>query len=1040
MQKSESDDEFQDAVERLDSLPPHARVFPPNLPMDAPHTPTFPKTETHSRRGRLALVRSRMRSEFGLSGGNFGGSQASVDDVSQSDCTSMSSWGRKLLLETGNDLPPVACPADTLSTRASVSQWVESVPGRPLASARRVHAAAVARRPGHEPPTSAAPPPPRRTPLDAVQENETPPPPKVASVASPKRNHASTSSYPSKWKRKNAYAKKRGHAKTKSLDRGLSLAKAMKCGPFPPPASSTKSSSLNRGVSPSIVNACEEDEREDDAHGVIQQLTRSILSHSDGTDDEDSTASSSSSDEPHKKVSEESLKAAANEAVARTQARTHNSTPKYPSHDANRDLPVVGEESSTTSSTPVRSEQNRDGGDLQREAGGSSLFAQALRFVCVDRESIAATASTSGFKECRSASALHECVETPTSRLFVHHEAASPSRKRLLTHTHSIDPITQDVERRMSVKDHYSTRSSSHSGDVSREQSMHSIHSTIGSARAWVRSQATMAQTFIRGAYQKARTAVASGSTPKCGSLVGKDEDEVLESDAASSSVSMSASESNVKSYGRTVDGYPELNNEHTGAVWCVKFSHCGRLLATAGHDNLVRVWVLRNHLADFIRLRDKYNQQSGNSAGVTHDFERIHMQMEKKSSIGGYEDDASSICSRKSPLDSSASTKSCSTQAQSQNTGTSSSRSNYGAVFAPKPFSVFRGHTADVLDLSWSPKNFFLSLLRHGPHRPALPPDPLRDDRYFISGSLDGKIRLWNISEKKVTLWNEVDQTQFVTAICVSRKFIFVGTYDGRCFFYTTEALRYYTVLNVRSSRGKRGFKISSLAVHKEDFLLITSNDSRIRMYSISKQELVRKFKGAQIERSQIRASYSPNADYVICGSEDNFAYVWPVVDPNTALSLHNVAYERIRAHSSVVTAAIFAPQPQLFFSLLNENPLQLAPVVTTAYAKRFTRTSRLEPAAARPVDVARMADDSSVKSQSKSSRLFSAASARVSRVVDDFRHPRRSFLGFRTNGSVKTSPVMGDIIVTADQNGSIKIMANPRQLTSSQSGFADR
>jgi len=34
------------------------------------------------------------------------------------------------------------------------------------------------------------------------------------------------------------------------------------------------------------------------------------------------------------------------------------------------------------------------------------------------------------------------------------------------------------------------------------------------------------------------------------------------------------------------------------------------------------------------------------------------------------------------------------------------------------------------------------------------------QDDRYFLSGSLDGKIRLWNIPDKKVALWNEVEGT----------------------------------------------------------------------------------------------------------------------------------------------------------------------------------------------------------------------------------------------------------------------------------------
>ena len=35
-----------------------------------------------------------------------------------------------------------------------------------------------------------------------------------------------------------------------------------------------------------------------------------------------------------------------------------------------------------------------------------------------------------------------------------------------------------------------------------------------------------------------------------------------------------------------------------------------------------------------------------------------------------------------------------------------------------------------------------------------------MQDDRYFLSGSLDGKIRLWNIPDKKVALWNEVEGT----------------------------------------------------------------------------------------------------------------------------------------------------------------------------------------------------------------------------------------------------------------------------------------
>lgn len=91
------------------------------------------------------------------------------------------------------------------------------------------------------------------------------------------------------------------------------------------------------------------------------------------------------------------------------------------------------------------------------------------------------------------------------------------------------------------------------------------------------------------------------------------------------------------------------------------------------------------------------------------------------------------------------------------------------------------------------------------------------RDDRYFLSGSLDGKLRLWNIPDKKVALWNEVDgQTKLITAanFCQNGKYAVIGTYDGRCIFYDTEHLKYHTQIHVRSTRGRNkvGRKITGI------------------------------------------------------------------------------------------------------------------------------------------------------------------------------------------------------------------------------------
>ncbi len=119
------------------------------------------------------------------------------------------------------------------------------------------------------------------------------------------------------------------------------------------------------------------------------------------------------------------------------------------------------------------------------------------------------------------------------------------------------------------------------------------------------------------------------------------------------------------------------------------------------------------------------------------------------------------------------------------------------------------------------------------------------------MSGSLDGRLRLWNIPDKKVSLSNEVDgSTKLITAanFCQRGEFAVVGSYDGRCIFYKTDQLAYYTQIHVRSTRGKnsRGRKISGIEpMPGEDKILVTSNDSRIRLYDLTDLNLSCKYKG---------------------------------------------------------------------------------------------------------------------------------------------------------------------------------------------------
>ncbi|XP_027693138.1 WD repeat-containing protein 44 isoform X3 [Vombatus ursinus] len=354
-----------------------------------------------------------------------------------------------------------------------------------------------------------------------------------------------------------------------------------------------------------------------------------------------------------------------------------------------------------------------------------------------------------------------------------------------------------------------------------------------------------------------------------------------------------------------------DLSGEHMGAVWTMKFSHCGRLLASAGQDNVVRIWALKNAFDYFNNMRMKYNTEGRVSPSPSQE----------------------SLNSSKSDTDAGV------------YSGADEDPDDKNAPFRQRPFCKYKGHTADLLDLSWSKNYFLLSssmdktvrlwhisrreclcCFQHIDFVTAIAFHP-RDDRYFLSGSLDGKLRLWNIPDKKVALWNEVDgQTKLITAanFCQNGKYAVIGTYDGRCIFYDTEHLKYHTQIHVRSTRGRNrvGRKITGIEpLPGENKILVTSNDSRIRLYDLRDLSLSMKYKGYVNSSSQIKASFSHDFTYIVSGSEDKYVYIWSTYhDLSKFTSVRrdrNDFWEGIKAHNAVVTSAIFAPNPSLMLSL---------------------------------------------------------------------------------------------------------------------------
>uniref|UniRef100_A0A182TSB6 WD repeat-containing protein 44 n=1 Tax=Anopheles melas TaxID=34690 RepID=A0A182TSB6_9DIPT len=131
------------------------------------------------------------------------------------------------------------------------------------------------------------------------------------------------------------------------------------------------------------------------------------------------------------------------------------------------------------------------------------------------------------------------------------------------------------------------------------------------------------------------------------------------------------------------------------------------------------------------------------------------------------------------------------------------------------------------------------------------------------------------------------------------------------------------------------------------EDKILVTSNDSRIRLYDLRDLNLSCKYKGYLNSSSQIKASFSHDGKYIISGSENQCIYIWKTQHEYAKLSsvrnwsMNNQAsdeegtvnyskhgrlqvrrdrsdfWEGIKAHNATVTCAIFAPKPEAIIML---------------------------------------------------------------------------------------------------------------------------
>jgi WD40 repeat protein len=75
---------------------------------------------------------------------------------------------------------------------------------------------------------------------------------------------------------------------------------------------------------------------------------------------------------------------------------------------------------------------------------------------------------------------------------------------------------------------------------------------------------------------------------------------------------------------------------------------------------------------------------------------------------------------------------------------------------------------------------------------------------------------------------------------------------------------------------RKYEGRKVTNIEFLSNEKVLITTNDSRIRILNVYDGKLIRKYKGYQNEKSLLKANCFEMSDYIICPSDNKYIYVW--------------------------------------------------------------------------------------------------------------------------------------------------------------------
>ncbi|CAN6288665.1 unnamed protein product [Urochloa humidicola] len=446
----------------------------------------------------------------------------------------------------------------------------------------------------------------------------------------------------------------------------------------------------------------------------------------------------------------------------------------------------------------------------------------------------------------------------------------------------------------------------------------------------------------------------------------------------------------------------------HDGAILTMKFSPDGQFLATGGEDGVVRIWGVT---------------QSEDCKIPMDDPSCVYLKAHRKSGLAPV--DADNV-------------KNCKVKGVKQSVDSA-------CVVIPtmvfqiseEPLHEFRGHSNDVLDLSWSNNKHLLSastdktvhlwelgcancitVFPHSNFVTCVQFNPSNENR-FISGSIDGKIRVWDIPRCSVVDW--VDIRDIVTAICYrpDGKGAVVGTITGNCRFYdaSDNLLRFETqiALNNKKKSSLKRITAFEFCPSNPSKLMVTSADSKIKI--LDGTIVTQNYSGLRSGSCQSLATFTQDGQHIVSASEDSNIYVWNHENQDGASLKHAKTIwssERFQSNNAAIAITWNGQKPG--------NPVSLASQILPPQDEKFWCMSKAVKCSSS------RSEDSAINNFV--SRLAPGSSATWPEEIL-LSHSIPAILGesqykFLRNCFQSTSNSWGQVIVTAGWDGKIRSFQN--------------